>query len=271
MLEKRICSNGLVTYISPLMRDIGVPHAFSTRIGGISPKPFDSLNLGNPNGCEIQDLRPRIRENYALLMRASGCERGKHNWLHQVHGGRVVRIAKGDDHDNDTKGDALISDDPSRVLSVRVADCVPVLLAAKDGSTVAAVHAGWRGVIAGVVTQAVRSMLADGTPADGVVAAIGPSISFEAFEVGGEVLEEFGRVFGETAPTAREANGKGRVDLRECLRRQLIATGLPDQQIDTTDRCTFRDREEFFSHRRDQGISGRMAAIIAPRVPRAAG
>ena len=188
--------------------------------------------------------------------------------MHQNHGSRVVRLAKNLRHDNDTKGDALVSDDSSRMISVRVADCVPVLLATKDGKTVAAVHAGWRGIVAGVVIESLNTILTGGSTADDVIAAIGPSISFEAFEVGQEVLDEFERTFGQLAPIARNGNGKGRVDLRECLRTQLIAAGLPDHQIDTTDRCTFRDEKEFFSHRRDNGISGRMAAIIAPRISR---
>jgi YfiH family protein len=157
-----------------------------------------------------------------------------------------------------------VSDDPTRSIAVRVADCVPILLATRDGNTVAAVHAGWRGTVAGVLPKTVREMGATAAPGE-IVAAIGPCISFEAFEVGGDVLDEFARVFGPSAPMRRRDDGKGFVDLRECLRRQLIGAGLNDDQIDTTDRCTFRDKDEFFSHRRDHGITGRMAAIIAPR------
>ena len=97
------------------------------------------------------------------------------------------------------------------------------------------------------------------------VAAIGPCIGFDAFEVGPEVLTEFQSVFEERAPIRRMDDGKGRVDLREGVRMQLIGAGLSDEQIDTTDRCTSRDADEFFSHRRDRGVTGRMAALIAPR------
>jgi YfiH family protein len=263
MLERQTSPDGIVTYISPLLRHIGVPHAFSTRIGGISPKPFDSLNLGNPNGCDIQDLSERIRENYRLLMSASGCEGRELLWLHQIHGGRVVRVRRSSPHDNNTQADALVSDDPSRMLSVRVADCVPVLLSSGDGRSVAAVHAGWRGVVVQAVVEALREVCGDN--ASHVVAAIGPSIGYDSFEVGNEVLDEFARVFGADAPMRTGSEGKGRIDLRECLRRQLIAAGVPEDRIDLTDRCTFRDSDEFFSHRRDKGISGRMAAIIGAR------
>jgi YfiH family protein len=260
MLERVTSADGVVTYVSPLLRDVGVPHAFSTRIGGISPPPFDSLNLGNPSGCEVRDDSQRIRHNYGLLLRAAGCEGRELLAVYQVHGGGVVHVRRGEAHDNDTKADALVSDDPERVLSVRVADCVPVLLTTGDGRAVAAVHAGWRGVVAGVAVSALKALADHGNH---VVAAIGPSIGFDAFEVGPEVLQEFRKVFGTDAPIRQESDGKGRVDLRECLRWQLVAAGVADERIDRTDRCTYTHADEFFSHRRDNGISGRMAAVIA--------
>jgi YfiH family protein len=264
MLQRRTAPNGVVIYLSPLLESIGVPHAFSTRIGGTSPAPFDSLNLGNPIGCGVQDDYPRILSHYPLLQAAAGCPVGEWCRVHQVHGPGVVRVKRGEPFDRTTQGDALVSDDPTRSIAIRVADCVPILIATRDGKTVAAVHAGWRGTVAGVLPKTVRELGA--AAPNEIIAAIGPCISFEAFEVGGEVLDEFARVFGSGAPMRRRDDGKGFVDLRECLRRQLIAMGLSDDQIDTTDRCTNRDQDEFFSHRRDRGITGRMAAIISPRV-----
>lgn len=260
MLERVTSTDGVVTYVSPLLREVGVPHGFSTRIGGISPPPFDSLNLGNPSGCEVRDDSDRIRQNYRRLLRATGCEGRELLAVYQVHGGGVVHVPRGAKHDNDTKADALVSDDPGRVLSVRVADCVPILLSTDDGRAVAAIHAGWRGVVAGVAINALKALSTHGNH---VVAAIGPSIGFDAFEVGPEVLEEFRKLFGNDAPIRTEPDGKGRVDLRECLRRQLVSAGVADDRIDRTDRCTYTHADEFFSHRRDQGISGRMAAVIA--------
>jgi len=265
MLQRQISGDGVVTYVSPLLREIGVPHAFSTRLGGVSAKPFDSLNLGNPNGCAIQDPREHIRENYRRLKRAAGCDGRDLLWLHQVHGGVVVRVARGGGHDNDAKADALVSDDAERVLSVRVADCVPVLLSGDDGRVVAAVHAGWRGVVAGVVSEAMKELVqTSGVEPGRVAAAIGPSIGFDAFEVGPEVLEEFERVFGAAAPIRLRDDGKGHIDLHEAIRIQLRAAGVRESRIDTTNRCTYRHVDEFYSHRRDNGVSGRMAAIISP-------
>jgi YfiH family protein len=217
------------------------------------------MNLGNPNGCAVQDDDDRIAENYRLLQTAIGCGDRERFWVHQVHGGEVVHatgdIAAG------LKADAIYTREPRRVLAVRVADCVPVLLASEDGRAVAAVHAGWRGVIAGAVAHTVAAM---NVPPARLLAAVGPSIGFDAFEVGPEVLAAFETAFPADPPTARYADGsgKGTVDLRAALRQQLLGLGLIDANLDTTDRCTVRDADEFFSHRRDHGTTGRMAALI---------
>src|SRR5690242_20209987 len=158
LLQRRIAPNGVVFYASALLEGIGIPHGFSTRLGGTSPPPFDSLNLGNPIGCEVQDDYPRILSHYPLLQSAAGCPVGEWCRLHQVHGAEVVRVKPGEPLDRTTKGDALVSDDPTRAIAVRVADCVPILLATRDGRTVAAVHAGWRGTIAGVLPETLRQM-----------------------------------------------------------------------------------------------------------------
>ena len=86
MLQRRIAPNGVVYYASPLLEQVGVPHAFSTRIGGVSPAPFDSLNLGNPNGCDVRDDYDRVWENYLLLQAAAGCDGRELCRVHQVHG-----------------------------------------------------------------------------------------------------------------------------------------------------------------------------------------
>jgi YfiH family protein len=262
-------SHGVELYISPLLRCAGALHAFSTRIGGVSAPPFDTMNLGNPNGCPVQDAAANIRQNYHLLQQATGCADRTLCRVHQVHGNVVVRAIRGQPFDCSTQADGMITDDPSHVLSVRVADCVPILLATADAVAVAAVHAGWRGVIAGVAPRAVEELrrLHGGTQ---VLAAIGPCIGFDAFEVGVEVLAAFDSAFATDPPTRGAENGKGHVDLREAVRRQLHSVGLHDSQIDISDRCTFRDAGEFFSHRRDRGVTGRMAAMIAPRSDRSA-
>ena len=268
MLDRRTSPTGVVYYGSRLLDAAGVPHAFSTRLGGVSPPPFDSLNLGNPSGCDVLDDGERIERNYALLQAAIGCEGMPRCRLHQVHGAAVHAVRAGEPFKSGVKGDALTSDDPNRVIAVRVADCVPILVSCDNGRSVAAIHAGWRGVIANVVGATVVQLRErSGASPHSLVAAIGPCIGFDAFEVGPEVVVEFERAFGAAAPVRRTDDGKGRIDLREAVRRQLRDAGLSDDRIDMTDRCTWRDGDEFFSHRRDRGITGRMCAITAPRRP----
>jgi YfiH family protein len=267
VLQKRGSHAGLVYYASEKLERLGVRHAFSTRIGGISPPPFDSLNLGNPSESPVQDDYDRIWANYGKLTSSIGCGTEPPLRVHQVHGGEVATVQESEDFDTDCKADALVSRDCERAISIRTADCVPILLCSGDGRIVAAVHAGWRGIVAGVLAAAVERMLniGEGTAAENLLAAIGPCIGKSAFEVGPEVLAEFEGVFGDAAPIERLPDGKGRADLRRAVRMQLLGSGLRAENVDSTDRCTVTHRDEFFSHRRDRGITGRMAAVIAAK------
>ena len=262
VLLRRVATNGVVYYASPLLACAGVSHAFATRIGGISPAPFDSLNLGNPSEGDARDDWDRVHENYRRLQQAIGWSGRERAWVHQVHGGDVAeaRLAS-NEFCSGARADAIVGDDPQRLLAVRVADCVPVLVATDDGRVVAAIHAGWRGVVARVIPNAIGKL----PGARALVAAIGPCIGYDAFEVGPEVLDAFDEAFGSDAPVRRDESGKGHADLRQAVRIQLLRAGLSPGRIDTTDRCTHRDADEFFSHRRDRGVTGRMAAVIAPR------
>jgi YfiH family protein len=240
-----------------MLQAIGVKHAFTTRIGGVSPAPFDSLNFGNPAG-NVRDPDANLNANVGKLEEAVRLPDRRRVWVHQVHG-NGVRIARDASFENGCQGDAIISDDATAYLMVRVADCVPILLVTPDGTAVAAIHAGWRGAVAQVVPEAVRAlaMFAE-ISATQIIAAIGPCIARDAFEVGPEVVAEFIGRFGESPSWANR-----HVDLPEAVATQLRTSGIPTSQIDRTDRCTSRDRDEFFSHRRDHGITGRMAAVIA--------
>jgi YfiH family protein len=250
--------------VSPRLERIGVAHAFSTRIGGVSEGIFASLNLGNPSG-EVLDSSDHIAENYRRFLAAAGCEGKVMRKVNQVHGDQVMWMNSQSDCGEAQSADAIACDDARCVACVRVADCVPVLLASDDGKIVAAVHAGWRGVVAGVVSAAVKQIQNRTGRHGGIFAAVGPSIGAGNFDVGIEVVEEFRRVFGADAPAQMKCGGKGHVDLRISIELQLRGCGVDGDHIDGTDRCTFRDGDEFFSHRRERGVTGRMAAIISPR------
>jgi len=264
-----------------LLRSIGVPHAFSTRCGGVSSGIFDSLNFGNPSDLpsERRDPASNIARNFDILLDAAGVLRHEQKEIvqvYQVHGAKthVVRLGTPTHPDSrdpitvescDTKADAIVTADPGRVLCVRTADCTPILLASFDGQIVGAVHAGWRGVIAGVLPGAIKAMRSLG--ANDILAVIGPCISETHFEVGPEVVREFVRLFGANAPcrVVEPANpdSKGFVNLQAALRIQLETANV--RQVETLALCTVARRDLFFSHRRDNGHTGRMAAIIAPR------
>jgi YfiH family protein len=253
---------------SPLLESAGIPHAFSTRLGGVSSRVFASLNFGNPSDLsrEQRDPAANIRQNYRLLLAAAGCPEREIVEVHQVHSAAVHFARRGQAAHasrSDTKADALITDDPARAAAVRIADCAPVLIAARDGTIVAAVHAGWRGVIAGVLPAAIDAMRAMG--ASDLVGAIGPCIGRDHFEVGPEVASEFRRHFGDDAPLRPGRADRSLVDLKDALRIQARRAGI--EQVDVLPHCTFADSTRFFSHRRDRGITGRMAAIIGPRRP----
>jgi YfiH family protein len=262
-LYRHVAENGVVAYLSPQLRAAGVGHAFSTRLGGVSRAPFDTLNLGNPNGSDVQDPADNISQNYSRLLDAAdlaGCQR---HWTWQVHGAAVAVVGP-DRFDNSCQADALVTVEAGRALSVRSADCCPVLLATADGRAVAAAHAGWRGAVAGVAAAAVAELCrAAGAAAGEVIAAVGPCIGFDAFEVGPEVLDAFADRFGTDTVRRDGPGGKGHANLPEAVRRSLVSAGVPADRIDTTDRCSVRDGDEFFSHRREHVITGRMAAVIA--------
>jgi polyphenol oxidase len=227
----------------------GVRCAFTLRTGGVSGAPYDSLNVGAHVGdlsAAVQENRRRVGERLRLP--------GEPVWLQQVHG---VGVADLDDEPLAVRADAAVTRVPGRVCVIQVADCMPVLFAARDGSAVGAAHAGWRGLAGGVLEETVRHL---GVPATQVVAWLGPTIGQGHFEVGDEVREAFVS-HDPGAISAFEANARGRwqCDLYSLARRRLAALDIRD--ISGGGWCTYTDAARFFSYRRD-GQCGRMAALI---------
>lgn len=248
-----------------------VPHGFSTRLGGVSSGIYDSLNFGSPGNLTgpERDSLENINDNFRRLLDAIEADpAGKGRRIlevNQVHGSAVdvvTRAKPRSEHTPDPHADAIVTDDPSTILSIRTADCLPVLLASGDGRIVAAVHAGWRGILKGVIPTTLAAMVDLG--ATQIVAAIGPCISGEAFEVGDDVAAEFDRIFKpETLVVVRRPHWpRPHVDLKRAAFLQLAASGAVAAQV--LPNCTVREPELFFSHRRDSGLTGRMAAVIGP-------
>ena len=244
----------------------GFRHGFSTRAGGVSAPPFDT--------CDFALLRDpaALRENQARLGAAVGFDPERLFQARQVHGARVLEPSRPRDEVEAEEADALWARAGSgAAVAVRVADCVPVLVACDATGSVAAVHAGWRGVVAGVVGAALDAL---GPERDGLVAAIGPCIGACCFEVGLEVAEQIERVTDASARdrVIRERRGdKAWVDLRVAVRSQLVAAGVAHARIDDVpsgagpEACSRCNAEAFYSYRRDGDDSGRLIAVICPR------
>lgn len=229
----------------------GARAAFSTRLGGISEPPFDSLNLG----ILTDDDPEAVAENRHRLASALGHAPEQIVFALQVHGTRLIHhsapsrgsfVAQGttkEPRDGIVEADGHVVTEPGLVPLVFVADCLPVALYGRGG--LALVHAGWRGLAGGIVGTAAEAVEADR-------AAIGPGIGPCCYEVGDEVL----RAFADLGDGAAEGR---MLDLPEAARRLLAAAGV--DQVESANLCTSCERELFFSHRRDDGRTGRQAGI----------
>lgn len=225
----------------------------TTRGGGVSRAPFDSMNLGSHVGDDPRAVDANRQQLIEHLPGAPG-------WLRQVHGTRVVdadQAAQGPE-----EADACIARRAGQVCVVLVADCLPVLLCDRSASVVAAAHAGWRGLSAGVLEATVSAMQ---VPPSELLAHLGPAIGPHAFEVGADVLEAFAKVDpGARACFTPKAPGPDRTpkwlcDLPGLARRRLTALGI--ERISGGNLCTVADPARFFSHRRDRR-TGRQAALV---------
>jgi len=236
--------------------DWPAPHgvrALSTLRGdaqsGASQAPYGCFNLGD----HVGDDPAAVAENRRRLNVAAGLPSEPY-WLSQVHG---ISVADLDLPAAPDPADAAITRGSAKVCAILTADCLPILFASDSGDTVAAAHAGWRGLAAGVIEATVHAM---GSAPGGVVAWLGPAIGPEHFEVGAEVREVFLAADPESGE-AFEPNARGRfmADLNVLARRRLQRLGV--SRIYGGGECTFTEAARYYSHRRD-GITGRQATLI---------
>lgn len=241
----------------------GLHGIFSLRTGGVSPPPFDSLNLADDTGDEPD----HVQQNLDTLLRESGIGRKPHR-ARQMHGREVLQCSGEGIMHNDA-ADILVCSDGS-VLGVRVADCCPVLLADPERGLLAAVHAGWRGTSMDAAGHAVKAMETLGANASNIIACIGPCIGPCCFEIGEETADSLSNSCPDAERMLTGKNGSMHADLAGINRLQLLHTGLAPANIEqlrsTTAGCTCCHRREFFSYRRDGRQSGRHLAIVAPMV-----
>ena len=250
---------------------------FSTRLGGISRVFAEADQGGALNlGFVKEDAAEAVAENRRRLVEAAGPPAWRLVVAKQVHGVEVREVTSGTVEDAMEGGrgrweaDGLVTQEAGLLLGVGAADCVPLLVADTRLRVVGAFHAGWRGTAAGMAGVGLAQMReAFGTRAEECVAAVGPSIGACCYAVGEEVRAAFARR-SDAESVAADGVGQWRLDLWEANRRQLVAAGVAEAQISVLGECTAcaRDaagRRQYFSHRAEKGVTGRMLGVIGVR------
>jgi YfiH family protein len=260
MLRQQI--NDLVYYrFANLASYDEVIHGVFTRLGGVSPSPYDSLNVGHFVG----DDREAVETNHDLICQALGLSRGDITAAQQVHGSQVTLIGPEDRGQVIPAADALIADAPGVALMLRFADCLPVLLYDPIHQAIGLVHAGWRGTVGGIATKTALAMVeAYGSrPAD-IMAGLGPCIGPCCYQVGTEVIEPVKANFNHWQELLQpQGNGSLHFDLWEANRRQLAELGVEEMEV--MQLCTACRTDEFFSHRAEGGHTGCFAVVLGKR------
>ncbi|MFN8588584.1 MAG: polyphenol oxidase family protein [Candidatus Eisenbacteria bacterium] len=238
----------------PAKSAYGAVLGFSTRRGGVSLAPFDSLNLGR----STVDEPLAVTENRARLLGALGLEADRLATAGQVHGIHVVEAAA---PGHQSECDALLSSTPGLALAVTTADCMSLLFEAPG--VVAAAHSGWRGAADGMPVAALEAVCARAACDPGRVHVhFGPCIRGCCYEVGEEVAARF------PAAALRREGAKPKLDLPTATRLALVKAGIPDGQLHDTGACTYCEPYWYFSHRRDEGRTGRLWGVAAlPTTP----
>lgn len=266
-----MCELSLIRY--PILN--AVPHCFTTRTGGVSKGAQASLNMSFSREASGET----VLENYRRVAAALGVDFTKMTHVPQCHGDRIltvteretgIGITKPDLPETEVSGyDAMITDVPGTVLCTLHADCVPVLFYDARTNAVGAVHSGWRGTALRIAEKTVRQMKACyGTRPEQLKAVIGPSIGMLHFETDRDVYDAMQEAFGDLTEEKRlvcRENEKYHISVSGFVYRTLLDAGLLPDNITYDQHCTYTEETRFFSHRRDKGNTGAMAAVIAAR------
>ncbi|GAB4392428.1 MAG: peptidoglycan editing factor PgeF [Gammaproteobacteria bacterium] len=226
----------------------------TTRLGinqqGVSQAPYDRFNLA----YHVNDNPQHVTQNRALLVEHLALPH-EPLWLNQIHSNTVINAQ---DYASGIAADACISQHAHQVCIIMTADCLPILLCDRHGQTIAAIHAGWRGLLNGVIQQTLQNMPCSKQE---ILAWLGPAISQPAFEVGTEVREQFvNQDITFTPAFTSNARGRWQADLYQLARTILTSNGVTHVYGEVN--CTFHQPDLFYSYRRDGEHSGRMASLI---------
>ena len=249
--------------ISRALEENGFKNGFSTRLGGVSDFPENSLNLAGYD----EDSAENIAENRRRFLNALGGDyRLASCW--QIHSADVRHVKDLEDAaDGDHKMDALVSNAKGVLVGVKTADCVPVLIGDPRTGAFSAIHAGWRGTVQSIVPNAIEKMRAlfGSNPAD-LIASIGPAATCKNYEIGQDVIGEFAKNFPDSAHlfTPTKEN-HALIDLHTANKEQLLEAGFREENISIAPLCTMERTDLFFSYRREKklyGKTGRLMSVI---------
>ena len=249
-----------IRYFSFESLGAGVIQGIFTRQGGVSLAPYESLNVGGTVGDDLDSVRENRMRTFSVLDRP--LESTFDVW--QVHGTKVVIAdAPRPPAVPHQQADAILTDHPSITLFMRFADCVPVLLHDPAHHAIGMMHAGWKGTVSGIVGEAIQVMHRRfGTDPGDLVAAIGPSIGPDHYEVGSDVVSQVRQAFGSDSTGLLSSNINGQhLDLWAANRLWLERVGV--RQVEVAGVCTACHTEDWFSHRAEHGRTGRFGAILA--------
>jgi len=250
----------------PLERD-GFTNAFSTRLGGVSLMPQDSLNLAGFNEDDAENIyenRRRFLKLFPGEWTLTGCWQIHSADVRVVHNEQEAAKKPGVLGD-DQYCDALVSNTPRVLLSVKTADCVPILIGDSTSGAFAGVHAGWRGTSTSIVTRAIEQLQQEyGARSSDLRAAIGPAANVCCYEVGSEVIDLFKERFPQSDGCLKSTrDGHALIDLHQFNRDQLITAGLSPERIHIAPLCTMDRTDLFFSYRHEKKLNGRVGRLMS--------
>lgn len=259
----KLVRKGKISYLQPTKVAADIVAGFSTRNGGVSRPPYNSLNLG----LGTADQPTNIEGNRTSFVRAFDLSPHQLLTAKQVHGDDILLIDEANpdlSHFLSVEVDAIVTNQPEIMIGVLTADCFPLLIWHEKKKVIAAIHAGWRGAANGIIAKVIETIHTHfDCPNAGLQAAIGPGIGAHNYEVDRPVRDAFRQGTGFWKEISKETSlGHWQLDIPLSCRLQLEQSGIKPQNIETAKECTCCHPELFFSHRRDNGVTGRQISFL---------